>query len=125
MRNTYNGLIFEEIGRKLVTELDKMMLSELQDFKEEWQDAIQMMPPKAKNFCDQLVDIMVDIKETEQLQKDVAALDYACWVSGCTPLGDALFTIAKGDPETIESVMASYNLGNIHGIRQERARRRK
>lgn len=40
-------------------------------------------------------------------------------------LGDALFTIAKGDPETIESVMASYNLGKIHGIRQERARRRK
>ncbi len=125
MRNTYNGLTFEEIGKELVTELDKMMLSELQDFKEEWQEAIQMMSPKAKNFCDQLVDIMVDIKETEQLQKDVAALKHMCWVSGCTPLGDTLFTIAKGDPETLKSVMDSYNLGKIHGIRQERARRRK
>ncbi len=71
MRYTYNGLTFEEIGKELVTELDKMPLSELQDFKEEWQEAIQMMPPKAKNFCDQLIDIMIDIKEREQLQKDV------------------------------------------------------
>ncbi len=64
MRNTYNGLTFEEIGKELVTELDKMPLSELQDFKEEWQEAIQMMPPKAKIFYNQL-------KEREQLQKDV------------------------------------------------------
>lgn len=125
MRNIYNGLTFEEIGKELVTELDKMPLSELQDFKEEWQEAIQMMPPKAKNFCNQLIDIMVDIKETEQLQKDVAALDHACWVSADTPLGSTLLTIAKGNPKTMESVMDSYNLGKIHGIRQERARRRK
>ena len=125
MRNTYNGLTFEEIGKELVAELNKMPLPELQDFKEEWQEAIQMMSPKAKNFCDQLIDIMIDIKETEQLQKDVAALDHACWVSTDTPLGSTLLTIAKGSPKTMESVMDSYNLGKIHGIRQERARRRK
>lgn len=65
MRNTYNGLTFEEIGKELVTELDKMPLSELQDFKEEWQEAIQSMPPIARCFCSQLMDIMIDIKETE------------------------------------------------------------
>lgn len=125
MRNTYNGLTFEEIGKELVTELDKMPLSELQDFKEEWQEAIQSMPPIARCFCSQLMDIMIDIKEREQLQKDVAILGHMCWASADTPLGNALFTIAEGEPEIIKPVMDSYNLGKIHGIRQERARRRK
>lgn len=125
MKNTYNGLTFEEIGKELVSELNKITLPALQKFQEEWQEAIQSMSPVARCFYNQLIDIMIDIKETEQLQKDVAALKHMCWVSGCTPLGDALFTIAKGDPETLKSVMDSYNLGKIHGIRQERARRRK
>lgn len=125
MRNRYNGLTFEEIGKQLVIELDKMPLSELQGLKEAWQEAIQSMPPVARCFCSQLMDIMIDIKEREQLQKDVAALDHAYWVSADTPLGSTLLTIAKGNPKTIESVMDSYNLGKIHGIRQERARRRK
>ena len=125
MRYTYNGLTFEEIGKELVLELSKITPTALRKLQGERQEAIQMMSPKAKNFCDQLVDIMVDIKETEQLQKDVAALKHMCWVSGCTPLGSTLLTIAKGDPKTMESVMDSYNLGKIHGIRQERARRRK
>lgn len=125
MRNRYNGLTFEEIGKQLVIELDKMPLSELQGLKEAWQEAIQSMPPVARCFCSQLMDIMIDIKEREQLQKDVAALDHAYWVSADTPLGSTLLTIAKGNPKTIESVMDLYNLGKIHGIRQERARRRK
>ena len=125
MRNRYDGLTFEEIGKQLVIELDKMPLSELQGLKEAWQEAIQSMPPVARCFCSQLMDIMIDIKETEQLQKDVAALDHAYWVSADTPLGSTLLTIAKGNPKTMESVMDSYNLGKIHGIRQEHARRRK
>lgn len=95
MRNTYNGLTFEEIGKELATELDKMPLSELQDFKEEWQEAIQSMPPIARCFCSQLIDIMIDIKEREQLQKDVAALDHVCWIHADTPLGDTLLTLAR------------------------------
>ena len=125
MRNTYNGLTFEEIGKELVLELSKITSTALRKLQGEWQEAIQSMPPVARCFCSQLMDIMFDIKEREQLQKDVAALKRMCWVSGCTPLGDALFTIAKGDPETLKLVMDSYNLGKIHGIRQERARRRK
>lgn len=125
MKNTYNGMTFEEIKTELVSELNKMTAPELQEFKEEWLEAIQIMPPKAKNFCSQLMDIMIDIKEREQLQKDVAALEHMCWVCGGTPLGDTLFAIAKETPRIIESIMNSYNLGKIHGIRQERARRRK
>lgn len=125
MRNTYNGLTFEEIGKELVLELSKITPTDLRKLQGEWQKAIQSMPPVARCFCSQLMDIMIDIKEREQLQKDVAALKHMCWVSGCTPLRDALFTIAKGDPETLELAMDSYNLGKIHGIRQERARRRK
>ena len=125
MRYTYNGLTFEEIGKDLVLELSKITPTALRKLQGEWQEAIQSMSPIARCFCSQLMDIMIDIKETEQLQKDVAALDHACWVSADTPLGSTLLTIAKGDPKTIESVMDSYNLGKIHGIRQERARRRK
>lgn len=125
MRYTYNGLTFEEIGKELVLELSKITPTALRKLQGEWQEAIQSMSPIARRFCSQLMDIMIDIKETEQLQKDVAALDHACWVSADTPLGSTLLTIAKGDPKTMESVMDSYNLGKIHGIRQERARRRK
>ena len=125
MRYTYNGLTFEEIGKELVLELSKITPTALRKLQGEWQEAIQSMPPVARCFCSQLMDIMIDIKETEQLQKDVAALDHVCWVSTDTPLGSTLLTIAKGDPKTMESVMDSYNLGKIHGIRQERARRRK
>lgn len=125
MRNTYNGLTFEEIGKELVLELSKITPTDLRKLQREWQKAIQSMPPVARCFCSQLMDIMIDIKEREQLQKDVAALDHACWVSADTPLGSALLTIAKRSPKTMESVMDSYNLGKIHGIRQERARRRK
>lgn len=125
MRYTYNGLTFEEIGKELVLELSKITPTDLRKLRGEWQEAIQSMPPIARCFCSQLVDTMIDIKEREQLQKDVAALDHACWVSADTPLGSTLLTIAKGDPKTMESVMDSYNLGKIHGIRQERARRRK
>ena len=125
MRYTYNSLTFEEIGKELVLELSKITPTALRKLQGERQEAIQSMPPIARCFCSQLMDIMIDIKETGQLQKDVAALDYACWVSADTPLGSTLLTIAKGDPKTMESVMDSYNLGKIHGIRQERARRRK
>lgn len=125
MRYTYNGLTFEEIGKELVLELSKITPTDLRKLRGEWQEAIQSMPPIARCFCSQLMDTMIDIKEREQLQKDVAALDHACWVSADTPLGSTLLTIAKGDPKTMESVMDSYNLGKIHGIRQERARRRK
>ena len=125
MRNTYNGLTFEEIGKELVLELSKITPTALRKLQGEWQKAIQSMPPVARCFCSQLMNIMIDIKETEQLQKDVAALDHVCWASTDTPLGSTLLTIAKGDPKTMESVMDSYNLGKIHGIRQERARRRK
>jgi len=125
MKNIYNGLTFEEIGKEFVSELNKLALPALQKFQEEWQEAIQSMPPVVRCFCSQLIDIMIDIKETEQLQKDVVALDHACWVSADTPLGSTLLTIAKGSPKTMESVMDSYNLGKIHGIRQERARKRK
>ena len=125
MRYTYNGLTFEEIGKELVLELSKITPTALRKLQGEWQEAIQSMPPIARCFCSQLMDIMIDIKETEQLQKDVAALDHVCWVSTDTPLGSTLLTIAKGDPKTMESVMDSYNLDKIHGIRQERARRRK
>lgn len=125
MRYTYNGLTFEEIGKELVLELSKITPTALRKLQGEWQEAIQSMPPIARCFCSQLMDIMIDIKETEQLQKDVAILGRMCWASANTPLGNALLTIAKGDPKTMESVMDSYNLGKIHGIRQERARRRK
>lgn len=125
MRYTYNGLTFEEIEKELVLELSKITPTDLRKLRGEWQEAIQSMPPIARCFCSQLMDTMIDIKEREQLQKDVAALDHACWVSADTPLGSTLLTIAKGDPKTMESVMDSYNLGKIHGIRQERARRRK
>lgn len=125
MRNTYNGLTFEGIGKELVLELSKITPTALRKLQGEWQEAIQSMPPIAGCFCSQLMDIMIDIKEREQLQKDVAALDHACWVSADTPLGSTLFTIAEGNPKTMKSVMYSYNLGKIHGIRQERARRRK
>lgn len=125
MRYTYNGLTFEEIGKELVLELSKITPTALRKLQGEWQEAIQSMPPAARCFCSQLMNIMIDIKETEQLQKDVAALDHVCWVSADTPLGSTLLTIAKGDPKTMESVMDSYNLGKIHGIRQECARRRK
>lgn len=125
MRNTYNGLTFEGIEKELVLELSKITPTALRKLQGEWQEAIQSMPPIARCFCSQLMDIMIDIKEREQLQKDVAALDHACWVSADTPLGSTLFTIAEGNPKTMKSVMYSYNLGKIHGIRQERARRRK
>ena len=125
MRYTYNGLTFEEIGKELVLELSKITPTALRKLQGEWQEAIQSMPPVARCFCSQLMNIMIDIKETEQLQKDVAVLDHAYWVSADTPLGSTLLTIAKGDPKTMESAMDSYNLGKIHGIRQERARRRK
>lgn len=125
MKNTYNGMTFEEIKTELVSELNKMTAPELQEFKEKWLEAIQIMPPKAKSFCSHLMDIMIDIKEREQLQKDVAALEHMYWVCGGTPLGDTLFAIAKETSGIIESIMNSYNLGKIHGIRQERARRRK
>ena len=125
MRYTYNGLTFEEIGKELVLELSKITPTALRKLQGEWQEAIQSMPPVARCFCSQLMNIMIDIKEREQLQKDVAVLDHAYWVSADTPLGSTLLTIAKGDPKTMESAMYSYNLGKIHGIRQERARRRK
>lgn len=125
MRNTYNGLTFEEIGKELVLELSKITPTALRKLQGEWQEAIQSMPPVARCFCSQLMDIMIDIKEREQLQKDVAILGYMCWASADTPLGNALFTIAEGEPEIIKPVMDSYNLGKIHGIRQERARRKK
>lgn len=125
MRYTYNGLTFEEIGKELVLELSKITPTDLRKLRGEWQEAIQSMPPIARCFCSQLMDTMIDIKEREQLQKDVAALDHACWVSADTPLGSTLLTIAEGNPKTMKSVMYSYNLGKIHGIRQERARRRK
>ena len=57
------------------------------------------------------------------MQKDVAALDHACWVSADTPLGDTLLTLSR--KERVTAIMSLYNLGKIHGIRQERARRRK
>ena len=102
MRYTYNGLTFEEIGKELVLELSKMTPTALRKLQGEWQEAIQSMPPIARCFCSQLMDIMIDIKETEQLQKDVAALDHACWVSADTPLGSTLLTIAKRDPKNNE-----------------------
>ena len=125
MRNTYNGLTFEGIEKERVLELSKITPTALRKLQGEWKEAIQSMPPIARCFCSQLMDIMIDIKEREQLQKDVAALDHACWVSADTPLGSTLFTIEEGNPKTMKSVMYSYNLGKIHGIRQERARRRK
>ena len=102
MRYTYNGLTFEEIGKELVLELSKITPTALRKLQGEWQKAIQSMPPVARCFCSQLMDIMIDIKETEQLQKDVAALDHACWVSADTPLGSTLLTIAKRDPKNNE-----------------------
>ena len=123
MRNTYNVLAFEEIGKELVLELSKITPTALRKLQGEWQKAIQSMPPVARCFCSQLMDIMIDIKEREQLQKDVAALDHACWVHADTPLGDTLLTLSR--KERVTAIMSLYNLGKIHGIRQERARRRK
>lgn len=65
MKNTYNDWSFEEIVTELTLELRKMELSELQDFKEEWLEALQMLSPKAKNFCNRLVDIMISIKKED------------------------------------------------------------